>query len=343
MKKRFTGVLVSAAMVMAFVCSVEALAQRRPRTVTRPANLTVIWRDPGAVGQLDLRGGAGGVAGAPQEPFRFDKEDKGGSNPKITVTDAAGRQWGVKWGTEVNAEVFATRIAWAAGYFVEPAYFVARGHIDGIPPGGLDRAKKFVSNDGTFVDARFELREADVEKRKDERSWAWNNNPFIGTKQLKGLKIVMMLVSNWDNKDQRDAGRGSNTGIYVYALPDRQSETRYLFTDWGGSMGKWGNYFSREKWDCRGFASQTKDFIKGVKPGGFVEFGYSGQRTSDVSEGITAQDVRFVYKFLGQLSDDQIRDGLRASGATEEEVDCFVNAMRERLTQMANVAALVRK
>ncbi len=23
----------------------------------------------------------------------------------------------VKWGSEVNAEVFATRIAWAAGYF----------------------------------------------------------------------------------------------------------------------------------------------------------------------------------------------------------------------------------
>ncbi len=343
MNYRFTSGIVIAAIVVVAVLPVATVAQRRPRTVTRPTTQTIIWRDPGAVGQLDLAGGAGGSSGIPQAPFQFEEEDTGGTNPKIKVTDAAGRRWGVKWGTEVNSEVFATRIAWAAGYFVEPAYFVARGRIDGVPRGGLGRARKFVGADGSFVDARFELREPDVEKLKDERSWAWNSNPFVGTKQLNGLKIVMMLVSNWDSKDQRDAGRGSNTGIYTYPVSDRRTETRYLFTDWGGSMGKWGSFFSREKWDCEGFAGQSKDFIKGVKPSGIVEFGYSGQRTSDVAEGITTRDVRFVYKFLGQLSDDQLRDALRASGATEEEVVCYVNAMRERLTQMSKVAAMVEK
>lgn len=343
MKVRSTCAIFTAAVIIAVLLPVEAHSQRRPRTVTRPTTQTVIWRDPGPVGQLDLAGGAGGSSGVPQPPFRFEEEDTGGTNPKIKVTDAAGRRWGVKWGTEVNSEVFATRIAWAAGYFVEPAYFVAAGRIDGVPRGGLNRARKYVGPDGSFVDARFELREPNVEKLKDEQSWSWNGNPFVGTKQLNGLKIVMMLVSNWDSKDQRDAGRGSNTGIYTYQVSDRQTETRYVFTDWGGSMGKWGNFFSREKWDCEGFASQTKDFIKGVKPSGIVEFGYSGQRTSDVAEGITTRDVRFVYKFLGQLSDDQLRDGLRACGATEQEIVCFVNAMRERLTQMSKVAAMVDK
>lgn len=343
MKTRSTCAIVSAAIILAVLLPFNVQAQRRPRTVTRPTTQTLIWTDPGAVGQLDLAGGAGGSSGVPQAPFQFEEEDTGGTNPKIKVTDSAGRRWGVKWGTEVNSEVFATRIAWAAGYFVEPAYFVSAGRIDGIPRGGLNRARKYVGPDGSFVDARFELREPNVEKLKDEQSWAWNNNPFVGTKQLNGLKIVMMLVSNWDSKDQRDAGRGSNTGIYTYSVSDRQTETRYVFTDWGGSMGKWGNFFSREKWDCEGFARQSKDFIKGVRPSGIVEFGYSGQRTSDVAEGITTRDVRFVYKFLGQLSDDQLRDGLRASGATEQEVVCFVNAMRERLTQMAKVAAMVDK
>ncbi len=341
--KRAILAAVVVSILVALTGPVDAFAQRRPRTVTRPANETLIWRDPGAVGQLDLEGGVGGRSGAPLAPFQFEEEDSGGTNPKIKVTDASGRRWGVKWGTEVKSEVFATRIAWAAGYFVEPAYFVARGRIDGIPSGGLDRARKFVATDGSFTDARFELREENVEKLKDEQSWAWNSNPFVGTKHLNGLKIVLMLVSNWDSKDRRDAGRGSNTGIYKYTLPGGNIETRYLFTDWGGSMGKWGNFFSREKWDCKGFASQSRNFIKGVKAGGIVEFGYSGQRTSDVAEGITARDVRFVYKFLGQLSDEQLRDGLRACGASDEEMVCYVNAMRERLNQMASVAATVDK
>lgn len=334
----FIAVFASAAVLLA--ASAPSYAQQRPRTVTKPSSSRVIWRDPGAVGTLDLGGGPGGRSGAPQPPFQFVEEDTGGTNPKIKVTDETGRSWGVKWGTEVSSEVFASRIAWAAGYFVEPSYFVASGQIEGVTSRQLSRARKYVGPDGTFTNVRFELRESGVEKFKDEQSWAWNSNPFVGTKQLNGLKVIMMLVSNWDSKDSRDASRGSNTGIYVYTMRNGHRETRYLFTDWGGSMGKWGNFFSREKWDCEGFASQSRSFIKGVKSGGIVEFGYSGQRTSDVAEGITAHDVRFVYKFIGQLSDAQLRDALEASGATEEEVVCFVNAMRIRLTAMSEVAAL---
>ena len=46
----------------------------------------------------------------------------------------------------------------------------------------------------------------------------------------------MMLLSNWDDKDIRDAHRrGTNTAIY-------RDGNRYLFfiDDWGGSMGHWG-------------------------------------------------------------------------------------------------------
>lgn len=343
MQQRYISALVATTFVVLSALPVDTSAQRRKRTVTRPSREVVIWRDPGVVAQLDLEGGVGGREGAPVAPFRFEEEDSGGSNPKIRVMDSTGRHWGVKWGSEVNAEVFATRIAWAAGYFVEPAYFVAQGRIEAVPNGGLNRAKKYVAEDGTFSNARFELREENVEKLKDEQSWAWNSNPFVGTKQFNGLKIVMMLVSNWDSKDQRDAGRGSNTGIYSYSITNRVTEVRYLFTDWGGSMGKWGGVMSREKWDCKGFASQTKDFIQGIRAGGIVEFGYSGQRTSDVSEGITARDVRFVYKFLGQLSDDQLRDGLRASGATDAEIECYVTALRDRLNQMSRVADTAAK
>ena len=231
MKVRSTCAIVTAAVIIAVLLPVEAHSQRRPRTVTRPTTQTVIWRDPGPVGQLDLAGGAGGSSGVPQPPFRFEEEDTGGTNPKIKVTDAAGRRWGVKWGTEVNSEVFATRIAWAAGYFVVPAYFVAGGRIDGVPRGGLNRARKYVGPDGSFVDARFELREPNVKKLKDEQSWSWNGNPFVGTKQLNGLKIVMNAagerVMNKDGKTFRQTGSTAATKPEAMSAHARVRRSRW--------------------------------------------------------------------------------------------------------------------
>jgi hypothetical protein len=78
-----------------------------------------IWRSPGNVGQLDLATGPGGPNGAPREPLVFVEEHLSGSHPCISVHDAAGRTWRVKWGDEVQAETLATRLAWTAGYFVE--------------------------------------------------------------------------------------------------------------------------------------------------------------------------------------------------------------------------------
>jgi hypothetical protein len=148
------------------------------------------------------------------------------------------------------------------------------------------------------------------------------------------LKIVLMLVSNWDSKDKRDGGRGSNTAIFKY---DDSGEIHYVFGDWGGTMGKWGGIFGRSKWNCKGFASQGKDFVKGVA-GGNVEFGYSGQRTDSVRTGIKVADVQWVMARLGRISDKQIRDALEASGATADEVSCYTTALRERLNRLKTVA-----
>jgi hypothetical protein len=296
------------------------------------AGVPSIWSDPGNVESLDFANGPGGFENTPRPPFTFKDEDKEGSNPKINVIDGAGRQWGVKWGSEVNAEVFASRLAWAAGYYVEPTYFVKSGKILGA--NRIERARKVIKSDGSFTDARFELKAEGIKKLNGKDGWRLDQNPFLGTKEFNGLKIVLMLTSNWDSKDQRDAGRGSNTAIFR----DRETgEDRYLITDWGGSMGKWGSYFSREKWDCDGFFDQNAKFIKGVR-GGYIEFGYIGQRTEDVRDGIKASDVRWALGYLGRITDTQLRAGLVASGATQEEVKCFVAAIRDRIQRLKEVA-----
>jgi len=306
-------------------------ARERPVLAQRNS----LWHDPGVVEKLDFRGGPGGPDGAPAPPFRFVEEHATGSNPCMSVKDARGRVWRVKWGDEVKSETFCVRLAWAVGYHVETAYYVAAGHLDGAKD--LGRARACVKDDMSFEDARFELDEAGVRKLFDEHGWSWDDNPFAGTRELAGLKVLLMLVANWDNKDVRDVARGSNTAVFEYTLPGGGSEARYLIIDWGASMGKWGSPLTRTKWDCEGFASQNADFVRGVE-GGVVSWGYTGQRTDEVIEDIKVEDVRWLMRFLGRVTDGQLREGLLVSGAGDEEADCFTRALRERIDVLRRVA-----
>jgi len=300
----------------------------------------VLWRDPGDVPNLDLSDGPGGATGAPTPPFKFLEEHLTGSQPCVSVVDAGGRRWRVKWGEEVRSENFAVRLAWACGYFAETTYFLEAGTIEGAT--GLQRAKDCIGDDCRFQDARFELDDPAVRKLFEEHSWAWNDNPFVGTRELQGLKIVVMLLSDWDTKDRRDVARGSNTAIFEHRAGRWRREARYLITDWGGSMGRWGsNIVTRGRWDAEGFAAQTAEFVVAVDQDA-VKFGYAGQRTGDVATGITVQDVRWLHRYLGRITDAQLADALRASGASAEEVERFTSALRQRIAQLGRVSGAVR-
>lgn len=303
------------------------------------ASRHVIWRDPGAVETLDLKDGPGGRDGKPAAPFRFVEEHATGSQPCVSVLDARGRRWRVKWGSEVRSENFAVRLAWACGYFAETTYYVASGTIEGCE--GLQRAGRSIDAEGLFTEARFELEDAAVRMLFEEHSWAWNDNPFVGTPQLNGLKILVMLLSNWDAKDRRDVARGSNTAIFEHRVRGHRREARYLITDWGGSMGRWGGTIvTRDRWDPDGFEAQTPQFVTGVS-GGFVQFGYAGQRTADMASGIRVQDARWLYRYLGRITDGQLRDALAASGASADEVDRFAVALRSRIAQLGRASSAV--
>jgi hypothetical protein len=315
-------------------------AKSRYKLLTAPerplrARAASLWHDPGAVERLDFRGGPGGREREPRPPFHFVEEHDTGSNPCMTVRDARGLRWRVKWGDEVKSETFSTRLAWAAGYHVEAAYYVASGHIEGAE--NLGRARSCVAEDMSFSDARFEWDEEGVRKLFDEHGWSWDDNPFAGTKELAGLKVLLMLVSNWDNKDVRDVARGSNTAVFEHTLADGTIEARYLIIDWGASMGKTGSPLTRTKWDCEGFAAQNADFVRGVS-GGVLSWGFTGQRTDEATEGIEVGHVRWLMRYLGRVTDAQLREGLLTSGATPEEAGCFTRALRWRIEQLARVA-----
>jgi hypothetical protein len=259
----------------------------------------------------------------------------------VNVTDAAGREWNVKWGEEVTPSVFCTRLAWACGYFTQYEYFVARGRIEGAH--GLHRADSKILSDGSFVGARFQLRN-DSPRYMNREGWSWTKNPFAGTPELRGLKILMLLVSNWDAKDSRDRVVGPNgkvkmdSNLSVFS-DDRNGEPRFLFAndDWGASLGKWGGFLHRTKWDCDGFTEQTSDFVKLLNDGS-LKWGYGGKHRKDVIADIQTADVQWLLQYLGRITDEQIRLGLISSGATPSETACFSKGLRQRIEMLQEVA-----
>ena len=297
----------------------------------------LIWRDPGALAAEEIGAGPLARGNGPAEPFHFVEEHDTGSQPCVSIRDARGREWRVKWGQEVHTEVFGTRLAWALGYFAEPSYFVASGVIHGTRQ--LRRAASCIDEQQRFTEARFELSESGVTKHFDAHGWSWDQNPFVGTHELNGLKILMMLVSNWDNKDVRDVARGSNTAIFEHRVGKNQLEARYLIIDWGAALGAWGNnVLKRGRWDPDAFASQNQYFITGVGDDGVVQWGYEGQRTADLVQGITVEDLKWFDRQAQRITDDHLRAALMASGADDAETDRFTAALRERLNQIHHVA-----
>jgi hypothetical protein len=302
---------------------------------------TLLWRDPGRVEDRDLRYGPGGDKIEPRAPFTFEKESFAGQSPKVQVKDANGRKWMVKFGDEAQADTFCSRLAWAVGYFAEPNYYLHGEIIEGAH--GLRRAKAFIDKDGRATGGRFQLRSQDPEYM-DGYSWSWTRNPFVGTPQLNGLKILMMLVSNWDDKDIHENNEkgvvlgyhaivswmrpGSNNAIY-------REGNRYLFfiDDWGASMGRWGSSLERDKWDCEGFTDQNRQFVRHGGDGR-IQWGYQGINTQRIAAEIGVADVQWLLKYLGRVTDGQLEAGLLASGASPDEAACYTEALRTRIGEL---------
>src|SRR5262245_54436052 len=325
---RWSSIAILFIAISAISASQQHLPKNRQETATTQQK-NVLWADPGDVAALDFRYGIGGPDRQPQPPFHFVREDKSGTTPKVDVTDARNVKWNVKWGSEARATTFCGRMAWAAGYIAQPEYFVASGRIEGVH--GLDRARDRVSKDGSFEDARFQLR-TDSPRFLGTSTWTWTENPFVGTRELQGLKILLMLVSTWDTKN-------ANLATFEDNSPGGR-RLLYADIDWGSCLGKWGGLLTWRKYDCKGFVDQTPDFVKGVT-NGEIEWGFKGKHRGDVADNITVEDVQWLLQYVGRITDKQIRVGLEASGVSPADTESYAHALRDRIEQLERVAGSV--
>jgi hypothetical protein len=312
--------LYFAAMLMLLALSASVTAQKKDKNklTANTANLPeLIWRDPGDVASLNLLYGAGGQAHAPDPngKFTFVKEDMQGTSPKFDITDEQGVQWRVKLGQEPQSETAATRLLWAAGYFVEEGYYLPEIKVAGMPK--LHRGSSFVSAGGTVHKARLERKLKEVKKLG---KWGWFDNPFVNKREWNGLRVMMSLLNNWDLKT-------INNSIY-----EVDGERRYLISDAGATLGNTGGVMSRSKSEPKEYADSK--FIGKSEPG-FVDFVlHARPEFEKVTQHIPRADAKWLGQILAQLSAEQIRDCFRAAGYTPEEVEGYATAVQKRIAEL---------
>jgi hypothetical protein len=194
------------------------------------------------------------------------------------------------------------------GYLTEVNYLVPRITIPGK---------------GTFSNVRLEAR---PENWKREGEWKWKQNPFTGTPQLQGLKILMALINNWDLKD-------SNNVI----IKDR-SELRYTISDLGATFGHASTTpilwrITRSRNNPEKYAKSN--FFEKVK-GDRVVLHFGGKNRG-LMKDIRVDDALWIGRLLSQLSDQQLRDAFRAANYTPGQVNLLASEVRERTNELVSL------
>ncbi|MGI8813414.1 MAG: hypothetical protein ACR2IH_12945 [Pyrinomonadaceae bacterium] len=300
---------------VSFSFSVDAQSKRQSQRRVRPAPIAaegtrgkaVLW-EPVAIERRDLFNGPGGGEMKPDvSSVKFIKAEKGGHNKKYKIKDASGREWVAKLGREARPETAAVRLLFGLGYKTEINYLVPTITIPGK---------------GTFQNVRLEARPANAQRLGE---WKWKSNPFVGTKPLQGLKMMMVFMTNWDVLDLQNK-------IVRVGLEDQ-----YIISDLGSTFGRLGNnnlplFYRLGRTTGRPNQYIKTRFIRRVE-NGVIELSYKGKSRS-IFKGITLADGRWLASRLNRLSDAQILDAFRAANYSPAEAEIYHRAVRNKIDEL---------
>jgi hypothetical protein len=311
---RIRKLTILATVFILGITSFSFAVQDKPKKEA-PLGTPVLWREPSDIASRNLYLGPGGEAMKPNlSKVAIVEEKESGDALKFRVRDGSGREWQIKVGGEAQAETAAARLVWAAGYYTDISYLAPRVEIEGK---------------GTFENVRFEARSKGI-KRLDE--WLWNDNPFLGTEELQGLKVLLALLDNWNLKNE------NNKILFVREDEAGKSELRYIISDLDTKLDKTGKLpglWGKVRAGSRDESALKARFIDGVKDG-LINFGYSGRHKERLSD-ITVAQARWIGEWLSKLSDQQIKDACRAGNFTPEESQVLAAAIRARINELVSL------
>jgi hypothetical protein len=259
--------------------------------------------------------GPGGAESAPRPDGRYEFVDRDlkGFSKGYDVKDERGREWSIKLGPEAQTEVVVSRLLWAVGYHQPAVYYLPKwGLVDstGMTPQGAGRFRLERKNEDTL------------------EPWAWHENPFVGTRQLAGLFVLMVLVNNWDVKTSQ------NMVYHVNGAPGPRQV--YVVRDLGASLGRTSWFFPGTRSDVEGF--EREPFIKSIHE--TVEFHYRGAwREPHLKRNYRPGDVRWMCDLLARLSPKQWQDAFRAGGYEDPVATRYIRRLQQKISDGLKLSA----
>ncbi len=304
-------------ILLAIVLCVSAVdvgvAAKQKKKKQAPQGTPVMWERPSDISSRDLFLGPGGTNMRPDlRRITFLKEEKGGYSKKYRVRDGSGREWVVKIGKEAQSETSAIRLLWGVGYLTEVNYLVPRVTIPGK---------------GTFTNVRFEARPQQWDRVGE---WRWKTNPFVGTPEYQGLKIMMALINNWDLKDSNN--------VIIQTGRNGNAELRYIISDLGATFGHASTtpIFWRLTRSRNNPSKYVKTkFLEKVK-GDRVVLHFGGKNRG-LMKNLTVRDAQWLSSWLARLSDQQLRDAFRAANYRPDQINMLARAVRERSEELRSL------
>lgn len=295
------------AVAMVWITVACAPAIKRPGVPPGSAALEQLWVEPADIASRDLFAGPGGKDGGPviQGKLKIKSFDPSGNSVGYNVYDAEGHEWRVKIGEEVQPEIVASRLLWAIGFHQPPMYFVPKVDLDGGRPMDSGAPGRFRAEFGY----------------KKEGDWSWHENPYVGTRELKGLLVAQLILNNWDIK-------GTQNRIYVLDAGAPHPRRRFVVQDLGAALGK-TSWPTGTRGKIDDFESQR--LIKRVS-NGRIEFDYHA-RHKELFKDIPAADVVWVSRLFARLSDQQWRDAFRAAGYPESQSTRFIAKLKAKVQE----------
>jgi hypothetical protein len=298
----------------------------------------VLWTDPGNIQAHNLFWGPGGEKHQPQPPVKFEGEDTRGTSPKFDVRDSQGEKWRAKLGLEAKPETAASRLLWAVGYGANEDYFLARLEVTNLPP-RLKRGEIPKDPGGDVLNVRLQRHPGGQKRVAD---WNWRKNPFYGTREFNGLRVLMGLIANWDLKEDNNA---------VFEDEKHPGKRLYAVSDVGTAFGTPGKRYSDKESKgnlavfCRTklIAHVHQDYIdlnfpkRPPLPSLFQmewAFFFHQVRIGWIGKHIPRADAKWIGSRLAELSPDQIRDAFRAAGYSPHEVELYTQAVISRIQEL---------
>jgi hypothetical protein len=278
-----------------------------PRAPLSESQLAELRVDPGTTPR-DLFWGVGEqqLAPAPDAFYDFKAKDTTGFSASYDVIGPDGVEWSAKIGPEAQTEVVVSRILWGLGYHQPPVYY--------LPSWQLRQKGEELKQES---EARFRPKLPDLPRL--DAVWSWADNPFSGSRELKGLLVILLMLNSTDLKD-------SNNSIYEPVRMWDGARRWFVVRDLGAALGETGVLFPKRNW-LEGFEKLA--FITRIAADG-VEFDYHG-RWKELLTMIRPVDVQWASGQMARLTDTQWRDAFRAANYSTQDAERYITRIKEKI------------